>query len=359
MSFIKTLTRNIDWKLWSAIVILMGAGLLSLLSADSEIFYKQLLWIVIGFVGVFIFITIDFRSFFGNSSASFVFYSIVNALLLATLIFAPQIKGNRAWILIGGFQFQPAELAKMALVCVLAVFFAKRHIGIGRWNIIIRSFLYTLVPAGIIALQPDMGSALIILGVWFGFLLVSGIPLKRIVVAVAIFAGVCAFLWTSVLQEYQKDRIVGLFDPQYDPLGVNYNVIQSKIALGAGGWLGQGFGQGIQTQLGFLPEAQTDFIFAAITEEGGVLAAGIVLVAFLWMIARLLHIGMLLEGNAQKFICLGVAILFLLQFILNVGSVVGFLPVIGVTFPFVSYGGSSMIVNLMLVGLVQSFYSRR
>lgn len=359
MSFLKTLARNTDWKLWISVMILMGAGLLSLLSARPELFYKQLWLIAVGLAFAFIVVYLDLRSFFGNGSALKIFYVVVNLLLVFTLIFAPHIKGNRAWILIGGFQFQPAELAKAALIFVLAIFFAKRHISIGRWKTIIGSFLYALVPAVIIALQPDMGSALIILGIWFGFVLVSGIPLRRIAVALVFFAVVCVMLWTSVLQPYQKDRIVGLFDPQRDPLGVNYNVIQSKIALGAGGWFGQGFRQGIQTQLGFLPEAHTDFIFAAIAEEGGVLGAGIVLAAFLWMIVRLLRIGMLLEGNVQKFVCLGTTVLFLSQFVLNVGSAIGFLPVIGVTFPFVSYGGSSMVVNLMLVGLIQSFYSKR
>ncbi len=359
MSFIRSTIRNIDWKLWAALGILLSAGLLSLASARPELFYKQLLWIVIGLGFVALFTVLDLRSFFGHASVSNIIYSITIALLLITFVIAPRINGNRAWLLLGPFQFQPSELAKLALIAVLAVFFAKRHIGIARWKIIIGSLLYAVLPALIIAAQPDMGSALIIMGIWLGFLLVSGIPLRRLIIAGLFFVIAFALLWTSVFKEYQKDRIIGLFQPQQDPLGANYNVIQSKIAIGAGGLTGRGFGQGTQTQLGFLPEAQTDFIFAAITEEGGAIAAVVVLGAFLWLIIRLLRIGMLVDGNVAKFLCLGTVVLFLIQFILNVGSVVGVLPVVGVTFPFVSYGGSSILVNLMLVGVIQSFYVKK
>jgi len=305
MSLFKTLTRNIDWKLWASLGILLGAGLLSLLSSRPELFYKQLLWIAIGFIFVVLFSFLDFRSFFSHSSVSNIFYVFTIGLLLITFFFAPSINGNRAWLLMGPFQFQPSELAKLAVICVLAVFFAKRHIGIARWKIIIGSFLYALIPVLIIAAQPDMGSALMVLGIWLGFLLLSGIPMRRLLVAGVFFILVFGLLWTSVFKEYQKDRIVGLFQPQQDPLGANYNVIQSRIALGSGGVFGQGFRQGTQTQLGFLPEAQTDFIFAAITEEGGLVGAGIVLAAFLWLMTRLLRMGMLVEGNIAKFLCLG------------------------------------------------------
>jgi rod shape determining protein RodA len=142
-------------------------------------------------------------------------------------------------------------------------------------------------------------------------------------------------------------------------MGINYHVIQSKIAIGSGGIFGKGFGQGTQVQLGFLPEAQTDFIFAAIAEEGGLLAATILLASFFWMIFRIIKIGLLTEGNFNKFLCLGSAILFLIQFVLNVGSNLGVLPVIGVTLPFVSYGGSSMLASMILVGMIQSVWIRR
>ena len=150
-----------------------------------------------------------------------------------------------------------------------------------------------------------------------------------------------------------------MFHPQQDPLGISYNVIQSKIALGSGGIFGEGFGQGTQVQLGFLPEAQTDFIFAAVAQEGGMFAIAIMLAAFVWMILRLLKMGYLLDNNFGKLVCVGTAVFFMTQSLFNVGSNLGLFPVVGVTLPFVSYGGSSMIINLMLVGIAQSLYAKR
>jgi rod shape determining protein RodA len=354
MSFL----RNIDWKLQGSAFVLMGAGLLSLLSSSHDLFYKQLMWIAIG-LAVFLFIvSIDLRSFFSHKGFVRGLYVISVMLLLVTYLVAPQIKGNRAWILIGGFQFQPSELAKLSLIILLAYFFSKRHVGIASWKTLIQSFIYFLIPGALIALQPDLGSAVMLFCIWFGFVLVSGIPLRRLAASFMFFLVAFAGLWTFVLKDYQKSRVIGVFTPQADPLGISYNVIQSKIAIGSGGMFGQGFGQGTQVQLKFLPEAQTDFIFSAIAEEGGVLAVALVVGCFVWLISRMLRVGYMLEGNFPKFLSLGVAILFSVQFIFNIGSTLGLLPVIGVTLPFVSYGGSSMIVNLAALAVIQSWYSR-
>lgn len=355
LSFIK----KIDWKLALACALLIAGGLLSLLSTAQDLFFKQIAWIILGLFIALILTYVDLRSFFSRKSVIFGIYSIVISLLVITFFLAPKIKGNRAWILIGPFQFQPSELAKVALILVLAYFFSKRHIGIASWRTIITSFIYSIIPAGLVALQPDMGSALVIMAIWVGFVLVSGMPLKKILIA-ALFAGLAfGVMWTSVLKDYQKERVVGLFTPSRDPLGINYNVIQSKIAIGSGGFLGKGFKQGTQVQLGFLPEAQTDFIFAAIGEEGGFLGITLIFIAFLWMNMRILKIGALVDGNFYKFLCLGTTTLFLIQFIFHIGSNLGFLPVVGVTLPFVSYGGSSMLASMMLVGMIQSAYSKK
>lgn len=351
--------KKIDWGLATSVLLLIAIGLASLASSSSELLGKQILWVVLGLIVAFGLIQIDLRSFFSHRNVIFGMYFLVLGLLVITYLFAPEIKGNRAWLAIGSFQFQPSELAKVALIFVLAYFFSKSHIFIGRWKTIFRSFVYFALPAGLIAMQPDIGSASILFLVWFGFVLVSGIPLKRLAVAAIFFALAFVVMWTSVLKDYQKDRIVGVFQPERDPLGVNYSVIQAKIAIGDGGWFGRGFGQGTQVQLGFLPEAQNDFIFAAIAEEGGIVASAILLGAFLWMTLRILKIGLFIDGNFYKLVCLGSVILFCGQFILHVGSNLGLLPVIGVTLPFVSYGGSSIIVNLILIGVIESVYVRK
>ena len=209
------------------------------------------------------------------------------------------------------------------------------------------------------AIQPDLGSVIILFLIWFGFLLVSGLRPKHLIISLLIFLLIASLMWFGVLKNYQKERIIGLFFPERDVLGINYNVIQSKIAIGSAGFLGKGFGQGTQVQLGFLPEAQTDFIFAAIAEEFGLIAGFLVIAAFLWMIFRVIKIGADSNDNFSRFVCLGAAILFITQFFLNIGSNLGLVPVVGVTFPFLSYGGSSLLTNLIIVGIIQSVVVRK
>ena len=166
-------------------------------------------------------------------------------------------------------------------------------------------------------------------------------------------------MWQSILEDYQKERILGTLFPERDVLGINYSVSQSKIAIGSAGFFGKGFSQGTQTQLGFLPEAQTDFIFASLIEEWGLLGGMLIIVAFLVLIFRIIKIGLASDNNFNRFFCLGAIVLFGSQFILNIGSNLGITPVIGVTFPFLSYGGSSVLVNLILIGIVQSIIVRK
>lgn len=351
--------KRIDWKLYAAIILLVCAGLTSLLSTQRDIFNKQLIWLGVGLVCMVALLYIDLRSFFSSKHIIYGLYGFVQMLLIAMLFFAPEIKGNRAWIVIGSFQFQPAEFAKIAVILVLAYYFSRRHVGIARFRTLFGSFIFAAIPAILIALQPDLGSALIILGIWFGFILISGIPPKKLLATLLVCVVVFVLGWQFGLKDYQKNRIISVFSPSADPLGSGYNAIQSKIAIGSGGFFGKGFGQGTQTQLGFLPEAHTDFIYSAIAEEGGVFAAWLILCGEFLLVFRLIHEGAEFDGNFAKFLALGGGILFSLQSTLNIGSALGMLPVIGVTLPFVSYGGSSMIANLIFVGVIQSLYVRK
>ncbi len=354
----KIISRT-DLRLNLAVIILLSIGLISLLSSSPINFYKQLFWIILGSLFAFVIIFIDVKSFFRNNGFVFSLYALMNILLLATVFFAPKIKGNGAWLVVGPFQFQPSEIAKVILVIFLAYFFSKKHTGIAFWGTVLSSFMYAIIPIFLIMLQPDLGSAVIMFVIWGGFVLFSGLPIKKILISAIV--AICAFvaLWGFVLQDYQKDRIVGVFNPELDPLGVNYSVIQSKISIGSGGFWGKGFEQGTQVQLGFLPEAQTDFIFAAIAEEGGLIASVILILIFFYMLVRIIKIGIASEENMLKFISLGAGIVFFIQFLINVGSNVGIFPVIGVTLPFVSYGGSSVFSSIFLIGVIQSLYARR
>ena len=345
--------KRLDWLLNFGILFLFLAGLASLFSTAPHLAWFQLLWGTIGF-GLIIWVAnFDWRPFINYKWFIGSIYVVSVLLLVVTYFVAPPVRGVRGWLPIGPLQAQTSELAKFALILLYSWFFAKGHIGIAHFRTVGLSFSYFLIPAGLILLQPDLGTVLILFSIWFGYLLVSGLRWRQIFFAAVFFALVFAFMWTSVLKDYQKERILGLFNPARDPLGINYSVIQSKIAIGSAGFFGKGFRQGTQVQLGFLPEAQTDFIFAALIEEFGV-ALGLAAVgAFLLVFFEIMRIGIAADNNFSKFICLGVSIVFLSHFILNVGSNLGLVPVVGVPFPFLSYGGSNLLVNSLLIGMIQ------
>lgn len=343
-----------DWKLNIPIFILVAISLLSLSSAKPELFWKQLLFFIISLSLFFLIAKTEWRPFINYRGAVLGIYFFIIILLLITYFFAPPVRGVRAWLPLGPFQFQASEFAKVVLIIIFANFFRKKHVSIARVSNILISFFYFAVPALLVLIQPDLGSVLILFSIWFGFLLVSGIKWRHLLISFLIFAAVGIFMWASILENYQKERISGVFFPSQDPLGINYNVIQSKIAIGSAGFLGKGFNQGTQTQLGFLPEAQTDFIFAAIVEEFGLLAGFIIMLAFGYLILRIVIIGMHTDNNFGRFICLGTAMFLIVQFALNIGSNLGITPVIGVPFPFLSYGGSSLLTSFIIIGIIQS-----
>ncbi|MFH1347017.1 MAG: FtsW/RodA/SpoVE family cell cycle protein [Spirochaetota bacterium] len=354
-----SLIRKLDWKLNFAVLFLIAAGLMTLVSSRPDLFWKQLIFAVVGIIVATIFIFFNWQSYANYRGATFWFYAISILLLIIAGFFAPSIRGTKGWLVFGEINFQVSEFAKLALILVFAKFFSRKNIGIAKFSNLLGSFLYFCVPAGLVALQPDFGSALVLFCIWFGFLLVSGIKYKHLIIAVIIFSILGGMVWNSVLENYQKDRIMGFIFSERDPLGVNYNVIQAKIAIGSAGLFGKGFGQGSQVQLGFLPEASTDFIFSAFIEEWGILAGFFLVLVFVFFILRIVKIGLDADNNFGRFICLGAVILFVVQFIFNIGSNLGLTPVIGVTFPFLSYGGSSLLTNLIFVGIIQSVFMRR
>ena len=354
-----SLARQFDWKLNFAVLFLIAAGLITLASSQPDLFYKQLVFAVIGIFVATAFVFFNWQSYANYRGAVFGVYAISILLLVIAGFFAPEIRGTRGWLVFGGIHFQVSEFAKLALIILFAKFFSRKNIGIAKVSNLLGSFLYFCVPAGFVALQPDFGSALVLFCIWFGFLLVSGIKYKHLVIAIIIFSILGGVAWSSVLEDYQKERIVGFIFPDRDPLGVNYNVIQAKIAIGSAGLFGKGFGQGSQVQLGFLPEASTDFIFSAFVEEWGIILGFLLVLVFAFMIFRIIKIGLDADSNFGRYVCLGTAILFVVQFIFNIGSNLGLTPVVGVTFPFLSYGGSSLLTNLIFIGIIQSVFTRR
>ncbi len=338
--------------------VLIASSLTLLSAVSAHFFYFQILWVAAGIGLVVLFLYVDWRSVFNSQWVVWAIYLFALALLLSAYFFGPVIRNTRSWIVLGPFNFQPVELMKVALIFVYANYFSRRHLAVARWQNIATSFGFFVVPAAIAARLPDLGSAVIFFGIWFGFLLLSGLPLRRVLTALIIFALAAGLVWTYVLKDYHRARIVGFFYPQQNVLGINYSTTQSKIAIGSAGLFGKGYGQGTQTQLGFLSEPTEDFIFAAIIEEWGIVGGLVLAAAFFLLILQILRIGALADENFEKFICLGAAMMLGVQFLLNAGSTTGLLPVVGVTFPFVSYGGSSMLADFFLLAVINSIRKR-
>ncbi len=338
--------------------ILLAASLVILSALSFHFFIFQALWIALGIALVVSSFFVDIRTIFNSQWVIWGVYAIALALMVLALLASPLVRNTHSWLIFGPFSLQPVELMKVALVLLYANYFSRRHIAIARWKNIFTSFIFFIIPAAISVKLPDLASAVIFFGIWFGFLLLLGLPWRRVVVAIAVILLAGGLIWSYVLKPYHRARIIGFLYPNQNTLGINYSAIQSKIAIGSAGFWGQGYGQGTQAQLGFLSKPSEDFIFAAFIEEWGVAGGIVIVAAFLFLIFQILRIGLLADENFEKFICFGAAIMLGVQFLLNTGSTTGLLPVIVVTFPFLSYGGSSMMANFFTLSLVNSIRKR-
>ncbi|OGY59064.1 MAG: hypothetical protein A3E61_01465 [Candidatus Colwellbacteria bacterium RIFCSPHIGHO2_12_FULL_43_12] len=353
------LTDKLDFWLLGPVLYLMFAGLLIIYSVDVNLFFKQLIWVLLGIAVIFSFHYFNLRAILSYRWMILAFYILMVLMLAVTYFVARPIAGTKGWISLGPAQIQPSEFMKAALIILFSRFFATRHVSIASWRIIIGSVIYIILPVALVLLQPDLGTALIILGIWFGYLLVSELPLRKTMGFIGLFLITLGLAWNFGLASYQKERVLALFDPTRDPLGINYSVIQSKIAIGSAGFWGKGFEQGTQIQLGFLPASTTDFVFASFTEEWGLLGALTIIAAFLMLLFRISFIGERQTDNFYKFICLGTLIVILLHLTVNLGSTLGLLPVVGVGLPFVSYGGSNLLTLSLLIGIIHHIAGKR
>jgi rod shape determining protein RodA len=347
-----------DWVINGCLVAFALASLLIIYSINYNKFIQQLVWFGLAFLVVFIFAQIDWRPLIVHRRVVFGVYLFSVLMLVVTFFFAPSIRGTRSWLVFGPVQLQTSELMKLGLIILFSYYFASRHVDIGHWQNLIIPLFYLMIPLILILLQPDMGAGLVLTSLWLSYLLISGIRWRHLAIGLLVVIVFFVWAWNGLLADYQKQRVIGLFHPNYDPLGVNYNVIQSKIAIGSAGILGKGFHQGTQAQLGFLPEATTDFLFAAFIEEWGLVGGLIILLAFICLLWRIIKIGLFAGNNFSQLLCLGTAVVLLVHFTFNVGSNLGLVPVIGVSFPFLSYGGSNLLTNAMLIGIIQSIVVR-
>lgn len=355
----RILSDKLDLPLIGSAIALIVMSLLTLASGNSELLIKQVVWLVVA-IGLMVGLPLlNLRAIMSYKWIIFGIYGGLVSLLFITYLVAPVIAGTRSWLVIGPLQLQPSEFMKAGLIILFSSFFAARHVSIAQIRTIGISFLYLLAPIILVLLQPDLGTALVLIGIWFGYLLMSGMPTKFIATAIIIFLVVGALGWQFGLADYQKDRIGALFTPNADQLGVNYSVSQSKIAIGSAGLFGKGFGQGTQVQLGFLPAAQTDFIFASFVEEWGFIGGTFLIGTFLFLLYRILKIGTRSVHNFVRFVAIGTALMLIIHFFINLGSTLGLLPVIGIGFPLVSYGGSNLLTIAVLIGILQGTAQKR
>lgn len=351
---------KIDKVLLFAVLLLMVIGLITIFSvsygedgANLLNFKKQLFFALAGMAGMFMASTVDYRMLKNYTG---IFYVLILTLLILVLVVGSLTRGTTGWFDLGYFSLQPAEFTKIVAIIVLA----KCLSSLGNYTNIVKKILisgaYIALPVGLILLQPDLGSALVILFIWFCLLCVFGLRKKQIFFLGLLGSAVSVASWLFLLKDYQKDRIMTFIDPQSDPLGRGYNVIQSMIAIGSGSLWGKGLGHGSQSQLNFLPEKHTDFIFAVIAEEMGFIGGALVLILFAIVFYRLFVIADEAQDNFGKLMVLGTAFMLAFHMLINVGMNMGIMPVTGIPLPFVSYGGSSLIAFSIMIGVVQSVY---
>jgi rod shape determining protein RodA len=390
-----------DMSLLMPVILLFGVGLISIFSATyeshmSDSFYKQIFFGGLGIGTMLIFMFIPERFLQSNS---IILYSISILFLILVLFFGKGIAGTKGWFQLGGLSFQPSELAKFTSLLAIASFLSTKGRDVKTWRDLSISLGIILLPMGLIVLQPDIGTASVFIAIGLGVLLWSGfdifilflivsLPIIAIlsllgtthfVVSVSVFGIIAASFRRKILitglamgiviavgyfspviienlMPHQQNRIEAFLNPGSDPRGKGYNVIQSIMAVGSGGFAGKGFLQGTQTQLRYIPEQWTDFIFCVPTEEFGFIGGVLVIVLITSIIYRSVKIASLTNSAYFSIICAGVASIFLYHMIINIGMALGLMPVMGIPLPFLSYGGSSLIVNFAFIGLMLNAY---
>ncbi len=396
--------EKINIGLLITLLLLVGIGLLSIYSAtydtgSSDYFTRQLIWAGLGFIFMIIVTFIPFRTL---QLLSYPIYLLSIIILVLVLYVGKSVAGSKSWFGIGNFGIQPSEFAKVAVILALAYFLSDKKVNLQRMKYLLISFAIVLVPFGLIIRQPDTGTALIFVAslipllYWAGasntfmlgiiapslaavsslfgityFLIVIIILLiilflqrenkliSAIIFSVTVLIGISVQYVYGKLEPYQQKRIDIFINPESDPLKAGYNVIQSKIAIGSGGFTGKGFLQGTQTQLNFIPAQWTDFIYCVPAEEFGFLGAFFILLLYFYFIYRAIRIASTAKSKYGSLVAFGVVSFLMVHIIINIGMVMGIMPVIGVPLPFLSYGGSFLFSSLIMTGLLFNIYLNR
>ncbi|NLJ81113.1 MAG: rod shape-determining protein RodA [Firmicutes bacterium] len=365
--------RNLDWPLILAVAVLTAIGMVVIYSAsysqltaagNSPFYYvrRQALALVLGIAIAVLIVSIDYRAW---KRWTRLIYFLSLLLLGGVLTLGKTIFGSQRWFRVGPFNIQPSELAKLALILLLARFLEKRR-GAKGWPLIGQALLLTLVPAGLILIQPDMGTAIIFVGLFFAILYIAGAHPKKLALTglglTAASAGAILVSikgWIPIIKPYQLTRLLVFLNPYADRDGAGWNIIQSMIAIGSGGFLGKGILNGTQSSLHFLPANHTDFVFSVIAEEFGFLGAMTVLTLFLFIIWRGFRIAYLAKDIYGTLLAAGATSIFFFHLVINVGMTLGIMPITGLPLPFITAGGSTMVTSLMAVAIILNVGLRR
>ena len=348
--------RNFDWNIVIIVFVILIAGLLSVYSAsigyqfENKFFEKQLLWIGLGIICMIFFSRLNFR---WVVEYSYIFYILIVLLLIYTHYAGFGGRGSNVnrWINILGITIQPSEFTKIILVCFLTRYFQEeKKIGVNGIHFV--PIFILLLPFILIFLQPDLGTSIVLVLLVTIMIFLSGIYWKWIISSFIFFIFSIPFLWVYFLKGYQKQRIAILLDPQKDPLGAGYHIIQSKIAIGSGTFFGKGFLQGKQVQLNFLPARHTDFIFSVLSEEWGFIGAIFIIFVYAYLLFYILRSTKRYQSRTAVILTLGIGTMFSCQILINICMVTGLLPIVGLPLPFMSYGGSSMLTNMAAIGIL-------
>lgn len=399
-----TLKEYFDITTFFSAIALVVIGLVSIYSATVDVnnaanFWRQATFAGVGFVAMIVCLVVPLKTF---QRLAFPLYMVVLFVLVAVLVFGSTIKGARAWFAIAGLGGQPSEFAKIASIMAVAAWFSRPEVTISRLKDFLVGVGIFFIPIGLILAQPDLGTTIVFFGAmlpilyWIGasnFILVA--VLMPILVALGALFGTAEFLVAAAisalvlfllrennfaaaiafgvtlaiglsvqivyegLAPYQQRRIATFLNPDADPLGAGYNVLQSKIAIGSGGWFGKGFMQGSQTQLNYIPEQWTDFIFCVPGEEFGFLGGALVLVLFAVLLFNALRVAAASRNRFGSILAVGIASVLAVHVVINIGMAMAILPVVGIPLPFLSYGGSALVANMMMVGLLMNVYAHR
>ena len=347
------------WILGSSILLLLF-GLLMIYSTSLEsnlnLFKRQLVFAIIGLPIMFFLTFYDYKHL---KKATGIIYLVTLLSLIFVLFVGENIRGSTRWINVGFFNLQPAEFAKLAMVIIMAKFLDEHGEKLKNLKYVALSGIYVFLPVVLILIEPDLGTSLVLFFTWFAMLMFSRMDKKQLALLILCFVILSVFSWFFVLHDYQKARIYTFLDPSQDPSGQGYNIIQAIIAVGSGSLWGRGIGRGLQSQLEFLPERQTDFIFASTSEETGFLGSLFVISLFAIIFYRLILLTKSSRDNFGMYLSLGIFFIFFIQALINIGMNIGLLPITGIPLPLLSYGGRSLITTLAALGLAQSVALRR